>query len=183
MRWSQVTTTQVLDHLWERVLDSPASTRETEVPPLSTVQSIAYQRGARPSAPPFRVGSPPPWTCSLSPGWWSQWRRDLCKEGASTTSKRPSQEQQPRAVGRGGRGDCDSGLLLGLAEAHGAWRGPSQLMFPDPPTACSPAGLGNAERLPGSGTQPPSSPQFPPHTQALLSPCSETPASGTGLVS
>lgn len=51
---------------------------------------------------------------------------------------------------------------------------PADVSRPPPPAPLLAWGM---RGLPGSGTQPPSSPQFPPHTQAFYPHVQETPAS------
>ena len=94
--WSQITATQVGSSLGVSVLDGLVSTREAEIAPSQ--YSMLCARGVPGLAPPHRS-----WLSSavdlLPESWegpqWSQWKKDLCKEGASTTWKRPAQEQQP----------------------------------------------------------------------------------------
>ena len=175
VRWSQITATQAGSSLGESVLDGPASTREAEIAPSQ--YSMLCARGVPGLAPPHRS-----WLFSAMDLLPESWEGPRGLSGGTTSVRKglaPRGNSLHRSSGlellaEVGGADCGSGLLLGLAEACGAWHGPSHLMFPDPHTACPPAALWNAKGLPGSGTQPPSSPQLPPHT-------SETPASGTGV--
>ena len=86
--------------------------------------------------PPTGVGSPLPWTCSLSPGKdrsGLSGRRTSVRKGLAPRGNAPHRSSSLELLAEVGGADCGSGLLLGLTEARGAWHGPSHLMFPDPP--------------------------------------------------
>lgn len=167
-----------LDHLWERVF-SMARLLPGRLKLLPLSIACCVPEGCLARRPPHRS-----WLFSAVDLLPESWEGPHGLSGGTTSVRKglaPRGNSLHRSSGlellaEVGGADCGSGLLLGLAEACGAWHGPSHLMFPDPHTACPPAALWNAKGLPGSGTQPPSSPQLPPHT-------SETPASGTGVFS
>lgn len=120
-----------LDHLWERMFSMAQLLPERlKLPPLSIAHCVP--EGCLARRPPTGVGSPLPWTCSLSPvkdhsGGWS------LRKGLAPHGNAPHRSSSLKLLAEVGGADCGLGLLLGLTEACGAWHGPSQLMFPDPP--------------------------------------------------